>query len=386
MRFPDDVPTLTAGDVTLRAHRLDDVDGIVEQCTDPLSIETTTVPLGYDRDMGTRWVAETIPQAWEDGRAWVFAIESTHPDGSRRFSGSLSLSDEGDNRAEVAFGAHPAVRGRGVMTAAVGLLLDYGFGERGVETVVWYANVGNVASRKVAWKLGFTFGGTLRRWLPQRGVYRDGWAATLHRDDPRTPARPWSDAAVIHGDRVVLRPMREDDAPRVAEACSDPRTREWVPSLPDPYTVDDALTFIRVSWDMSMTGTPLWAVADHDTDVLLAAVGTPRVSPSGYEVAYWAHPSARGRGVMTEAVGMVARHAFIPRDEGGMGAHRLHISTAVGNVASQHVAKANGFVHCGTHREAERMGDGSLVDVVDLELIRSRWLAQQRPDPPSQER
>jgi len=69
-----------------------------------------------------------------------------------------------------------------------------------------------------------------------------------------------------------------------------------------------------------------------------------------------------------------------------MGAHRLHISTAVGNAASQHVAKANGFVQCGTQREAERMGDGSLVDVVDLELIRSRWLAQQRPDPTSSER
>jgi RimJ/RimL family protein N-acetyltransferase len=377
MRFPDDVPTLTSGDVTLRAHQLDDIDGIVEQCSDPLSIEQTTVPLGYDRDMALQWVSETIPKAWEDGRSWVFAIESTHPDGARRFSGSLSLDDEGERRAELAFGAHPAVRGRGVMTAAVGLLLDYGFGERDIETVVWYANVGNVASRKIAWNAGFTFGGTLRRWLPQRGVYRDGWTATLHRDDPRTPVRPWSDAPVVEGERVRLRPLREADAERVAEACSDPRTRQWIPGLPDPYATDEATRFIRHSWDAAMTGAPLWAVGDRETDELMGAVGVPRSGPAGLEIGYWAHPDARGRGAMTEAVGLLARHAFVPREDGGMGTHRLHICTAVGNDASRHVAEANGFVEYGLSHEADQMADGSLVDLVELELVRSRWLVRE---------
>jgi RimJ/RimL family protein N-acetyltransferase len=375
MRFPDDVPTLTLGDVTLRAHRLDDVDGIVAQCTDPVSVEHTTVPLGYDREMGTAWVAETIPQAWADDGEWVFAIESTHPDGVRRFSGSVSLRDDGERRAEIAFGAHPAVRGRGVMTTAIGLLLDWGFDDRDIETVVWYAHVGNVASRRVAWKVGFTFGGTLRRWLVQRGVYRDGWTATLHRDDARMPVRPWSDAPVVDGVRVRLRPLRESDAERVAESCSDPRTRQWIPGLPEPYTADEGLRFIRHSWDMSMAGTPLWAVTDGETDTLLGAVGVPRSGPAGLEIGYWAHPDARGRGVMTEAVGLLTRHAFLRRDEGGMGTHRLHISTAAGNAASRHVAETNGFVEFGLAREADQLLDGSLVDLVELELVRSRWAA-----------
>jgi RimJ/RimL family protein N-acetyltransferase len=382
MRFPEDVPILTSGDVTLRPHRLDDVDGIVEQCTDPVSIEQTTVPLGYDRDMAVRWVGESVPQAWDEGE-WLFAIESTHPDGVRRFSGSLSLRDQGERRAEIAFGAHPAVRGRGVMTTAVGLLLDYGFHDRDLETVVWYANAGNVASRKVVWKAGFVFGGTLHRWLRQRDVYRDGWTATLHRDDPRIPTRPWSDAPVIDGERVRLRPMRESDAARVAEACSDPRTRRWIPDLPDPYTADEALRFIRNSWDTAMSGTPLWAVADVGSEVLMGAVGVPRSGPSGLEIGYWAHPDARGRGLMSEAVGLVVRHAVVPREEGGMGTHRLHISTAVGNEASRHVAEANGFVQCGLSHEADQMADGTLVDLVELELVRSQWLARQRQDPTS---
>ena len=47
MTFPDDVPTLTDGDVMLRPHRVEDADAVVEQCTDPTSIRWTTVPLGY---------------------------------------------------------------------------------------------------------------------------------------------------------------------------------------------------------------------------------------------------------------------------------------------------------------------------------------------------
>lgn len=185
MRHPDEVPVLSDGDVVLRAHRLDDADAIVEQCTDPVSVRWTTVPLDYTHDMAVEWVKETIPAGWADGSEYTFAIEATHPGGVRRFGGSLSLRDRGDRRAEVAFGAHHDVRGRGVMTTAVGLLLDWGFDALDLETVIWLANVGNEGSRRVAAKSGFTFGGMLHRWLPHRGEYVDAWVATLHRGDPR---------------------------------------------------------------------------------------------------------------------------------------------------------------------------------------------------------
>jgi RimJ/RimL family protein N-acetyltransferase len=189
--FPDAVPVLRDGDVTLRAHRADDARAVVEQCTDPLSVRWTLVPSPYDLGMARGWIHDTAPAGWRDGSEHLFAIESTHPDGERRFSGSLSLRDMGNLRAEIAFGAHPAVRGKGVMTTAVTLLLEHGFGTLGLETVIWYANVGNVGSRRVAWKTGFTFGGTLHRWLDHRGERTDAWVATRHRDDPAGPVGSW---------------------------------------------------------------------------------------------------------------------------------------------------------------------------------------------------
>ena len=131
MKFPEDVPTLTNGDVTLRAHRPGDAQAAVEQSIDPTSIQWTTVPLDYTLDNARSFVGEIMPRGWETESEFGFAIETTHPDGERRYSGTLSLRDEGSRRAEIAFGAHPAIRGRGVMSTAVTMLLDWGFKSRG---------------------------------------------------------------------------------------------------------------------------------------------------------------------------------------------------------------------------------------------------------------
>lgn len=370
MRFPDDVPTLTAGDVTLRAHRAEDAAAIVEQCTDPVSIEWTTVPLGYTHDMAVDWVKKAIPQGWESGRECAFAIETTHPDGVRRFSGTLSLRDEGSRRAELAFGAHPAIRGRGVMTTAVSLLLDWGFGERDLETVIWLANAGNVGSQRVAWKAGFTFGGTLRRWLDHRGEYPDAWAATLHRSDSRVPKTRWLDTPVIEGRRVRLRPFEPRDIPVIVEGCTDATTRYWLSFLPDPYAEQDARAYLHQCLERSATGTGLtWAVADVETDRMLANVGLPHLGRVDAELGYWTHPAARGRGVMTEAVGLAARHCFVPVADGGLGLQRVWLNTAAGNVASQSVAVSGGFTECGRTRRAEQLGDGTYTDMILYERL-----------------
>ena len=52
------------------------------------------------------------------------------------------------------------------------------------------------------------------------------------------------------------------------------------------------------------------------------------------EIGYWAHPAARGRGVMTEATRLVARHTLLPYEDGGLGHHRVSLRAAAGNAAS----------------------------------------------------
>ncbi len=205
-------PTLTDGVVTLRAHRPADAPGVLEQSQDPDSIRWTQVPVPYSLEEAEKYVGEFVPGGWADNSEWGFAVEV---DG--RYAASVSLRNEGKQRAEIAYGSHPATRGTGTMERALRLLLDWGFAEQHLETVLWHANRGNWPSRRLAWRLGFSFDGTLRQWLPHRGELRDGWSGTLLRDEPRSPRSTWLDCPVIEAEGLRLRPVEARDAERIAE-------------------------------------------------------------------------------------------------------------------------------------------------------------------------
>lgn len=375
MQFPCDVPTLVSGPVTLRAARPEDADGVVEQCLDPVSVAWTTVPLGYTRDDALAFLTQHIPDGWRTGSAYTFVVEVTGDDGVPRFAGTISLRDEGDRRAEVAYGAHPWARGRGAMTTAVRLLLEWGFAERGLQTVIWWANAGNWASRKLAWRLGFAFGGEVLQWLPQRGELLDGWVGTLRAGDPMEPAHPWYDVPRIVGSRVVLRRHVPADVDRIVEGAADPVLKRWLGQFPQPYRAEHAEQFVAASLERQARGEGLdWTLADPRTDQLVGNLGLFRVQ-RGYEgdIGYWLHPSARGRGVATEAVRLALRHAFAPPDVGGLGLARVRAIAAVGNEASQRVLERAGMTQQGRERRVCTlaggvMGDGLVYDVLADEL------------------
>jgi RimJ/RimL family protein N-acetyltransferase len=384
VRFPEEVPTLTDGVVTLRAHTPDDAPGSFEQCQDPLSQQWTTVPVPYSMADAEEFVGSIIPAGWREDRDWAFAVDAVDPsttadDGAApvRYAGTISLRPESAGRAEIAYGSHPWCRGRGVMERALRLLLAWGFDTQKVRTVVWRANKGNWASRKLAWRLGFSFDGTIRSFLPQRGELLDAWVGTLLAGEDRAPRSPWYDVPTLRGERVVLRAHRDEDAERIRQACTNPETRRWL-SLPDPYTLHSALDYLEMRREAHATGRGLsWAVADPRSDQLLASVALHDLKPGeDAEVGYWTHPAARGRGVMTEAVGLVLRHAFVDQEDGGLGLARLQVLHAPGNEGSRRVIVRNGFVETGRPRRDHRIGDGSLADSVAYDLLREEWLAR----------
>jgi RimJ/RimL family protein N-acetyltransferase len=375
MRFPDDVPTLTDGVVTLRAHHEGDVPALLEQATDPETVTWTTVPVPSSEDSSRTFATKIVPEGWESGRAWAFAVEAADETGTPRFCGTVELRDEGDRRAEIAYGAHPWARGRGLMERACRLLLEWGFRSRRLETVIWWAHQGNWASRRLAWRLGFSCDGTVRRWLTQRGDLRDAWVGVLLHGEPREPRTPWLDAPRIDGPTVSLRPFRADDVPRVVEACQDPTTQHWLSRMPSPYTRADAEAYLEGRREQLASAEGVsWAVADPATDELVAALSLfdLRLGATA-EVGYWAHPDARGRGVMTAAVRLAVRHAFVPVEDGGLGLHRLTALHADGNVGSQRVIERSGFTYVGREREQARLRDGTYVDHLAYDLLASEF-------------
>lgn len=371
MNFPGDVPTLTDGVVTLRAHTEGDVPALTEQATDPLMVQWTTVPVPSSDETSRIFATEVIPAGWRNDTEWQFAVEATDDDGVRRFAGSVSLRNEGERRAELAYAAHPWARGRGLMERALNVLLDWGFTEKKLRTVIWWAHTGNWPSRKLAWRLGFSVDGMVAAWLEQRGELRDAWIGSLRAGEPRRPRTSWLEVPRITGEHVVLRAHEPKDAVRVQQACSDERTAYWLGQMPQPYTLDLAGRYLEDRKESLANGTGIhWAVVDPRTDDLLANISLFDIKPAREaEIGYWTHPAARGRGVMTEACALVIRHGFVPEEDGGQGLQRLMIFAAEGNTASRRVIEANGFVETGRERSGTRMRDGSLVDSITYDLL-----------------
>jgi RimJ/RimL family protein N-acetyltransferase len=363
--FPEGVPTLVdpTARVTLRATVPEDLPAIVEQSRDPETIRWTTSvptpPAGYSLCDAEDFFAR-IQAGWTGGRGLAWTVEAER-DRVRQLCGLVNLRLEEPGWAEIGFALHPAARGRSLASAAVRLVRDYAFDVVGLSTLRWRSIAGNWGSRRVAAAAGFVFDGTVRRLLDQRGTLRDGWVATLTREDPRTPRRGLVPVELL-GDGLVLRPFTESDADRVVEGCSDPRTRHWLISLPQPYTSSDALSYLEHTRELAARGIGLvWCIADAADDRCLGSIGLEGLSSYAprAEIGYWAHPEARGRGIVTAAVRLVTGYAR----SAGLAAS-IVIRCAEGNRASRHVAEAAGYREVGRMPEAEPVGGGELAELV----------------------
>jgi len=370
MRFPEDVPTLTDGTVTLRAHTVDDLRPVYDVCQDPEMQRWTTIPVPYEWQHAEQYLTEFVPAGWRAGNSWAWAIEY-----QGRYAGTLDLRPQDGNIGEVGFAVAPWARGNGVMTRALKLAVSHSF-EQGWDRVTWRAYVGNWGSRRVAWKCGFRNLVTIPDGGVARGVRKDEWVASIARDDEPEPQGHWWTAPLIETDRVRLRAFRSTDAKRVAEACDDDRTQGWLAGLPKPYQLEDAEAFIESRQDNLATGEGVsWAIADPDTDDLLGCVSVfdlkNRIDKTMGEIGYWAHPDARGRGVMSAAVRAAIGHAFTPVEDGGLGRRRLVLFAAEGNTASQRVAEVNGFTRTGLERAASPARDGSFRNLHCFDLLKT---------------
>ncbi|MFY9916142.1 MAG: GNAT family N-acetyltransferase [Nocardioidaceae bacterium] len=375
MKYPDDVPVRTDGTVTLRALRVDDADGVYEHCVDPLTQEHTSVRVPY-RLEDARYYVGSRGGAWEQG-VWSFAIQSPWGVGAGGFSGSISLTNEGSGLAEINYSTHPQVRGHGVTTAAVRLICDWAFEEQGVRTILWQAYEGNVASRRIAWKTGFTFEGASRGTVPQRGELRDGWRATLLATDSRQPKTRWVDPVILENDLVRLRPLRAEDEQRYLATNGDPETLVWLGGINFPRDAEHFHRHLaRGPVGNSLGASVEWAMADPVRDHYVGTINLFGMTGLDYlsaEVGYRTHPDSRGRGLLRAAMMLAAEHAFTPEADGGLGLERISLNAGVGNHGSLGVARSCGFAETGLDRQCYDLIDGRVVDLVRFDLLRSEF-------------
>jgi RimJ/RimL family protein N-acetyltransferase len=134
--------------VQFAEHHIPGFEGMLD---DPDVKRFTRLPVPTPPGFARTWLAR-YEQGRRDGTSEAFAIVDAH-DGFLGCAMAFGIeADEG--KAELGYIVAPAARGRGVATAAVRLLTDWAFTERGLLRLELLISVDNVGSKVVAERAG----------------------------------------------------------------------------------------------------------------------------------------------------------------------------------------------------------------------------------------
>ena len=156
----------------------------------------------------------------------------------------------------------------------------------------------------------------------------------------------------LAGERVVLRPVRPDDAPALAEMLAEPEAARWL-GQGDGEDVREEIrsepSFV-ILIDDSVAG---WLQVHEEAE--------PDYPSVAFDILV--RPDLRGRGLGREALSFAIRH-YIDR-----GHHRFTIDPAVDNARAIRSYTAVGFKPVGVMRAYERPPDGTLRDGLLMDLL-----------------
>ena len=161
--WPNEIPTLQYGRVTLRRPVQGDVEPIFEACQDPLIPRYTTVPSDYTILHAQNFVDRT-QESLELERELPFVISFDASDGMR-FAGVVSLHtiNTHNHCAEIGYWMHPSMRGQGIATTAAKMITNLGITSIGFRRIEGVVDTDNIASQTLLIKAGFEREGVLKK-------------------------------------------------------------------------------------------------------------------------------------------------------------------------------------------------------------------------------
>lgn len=145
---------------------------------------------------------------------------------------------------------------------------------------------------------------------------------------------------VLETARLVLRPLRLEDAPAIQRHFAHWEVVRWLDGrVPWPYPDNGAEKYVQDSLEVRAQGKRfLWAICFKEApDDLVGLIELLPDDGSHDQRGFWIAKEFQGRGLMTEAADRVTEYAFLQ-----LGWPQLWLTNAEGNVASSRIKHRQG--------------------------------------------
>lgn len=166
---------------------------------------------------------------------------------------------------------------------------------------------------------------------------------------------------------LLLRPSTPADAAAIREVYSERDIRHWMgwdDELPDEAEALANIERAARAWEVGAWA--VFRVVLLPQDEVVGGANLLLHERDIAEVSYFLRRSARGRGLATRAVLLLAGWAF-----GTLGSQRLELRVHPDNEASHRVARRAGFRREGVERASGMWPDGTRFDLVVYSLLPS---------------
>jgi len=164
-------------------------------------------------------------------------------------------------------------------------------------------------------------------------------------------------AATIKTRYFTLRPLRQSDAQSIAKHINDKTIFRNTLAIPYPYTLRDALDWLKRVKNHSRRKNPTWISFGIEIDgEVCGDISLMKIHGHKAEIGYWLGREHWGKGIMTKAVIEITRYGF-----DRLGFRRIYANIFPHNKASMRVVEKAGYKFEGIQKKAVKKGD-RLID------------------------
>jgi len=141
-----------------------------------------------------------------------------------------------------------------------------------------------------------------------------------------------------------LRELQLSDAEKLFDYLQDSDILKFLSAIPNPYTKEDALSFISFANETRLTGKEYhFAISDLNEN-LLGVIGIKEINNDlgTCEIGYWLGKEHHGKGIISNVIPVVVQFCF-----SRLKLQKIKAIVFVSNIASIKVLEKTGFVNVG---------------------------------------